>query len=213
MVQKRLYHLKASNIKDALLFGLPMIPSMAMNSIRTATDRFLIGLLGFGALLGAYSGAYQLATVTMFILSGVLRTLVPDTLNALTNKDSCLIEKQFKYLLKVMFTSSLLISFVIYFGGELILGDDFTDIKLFFLLPFIFFFQGIYDFFAVYYQYKNLTLPLLIINIVSFVMYILIVYMSLTFSLYSLVYCILACVFIQVMLIYCHKGFMIFKVN
>lgn len=207
---KRALIKKNNNVKAALKFGLPMIPNLALNSLRTSLDRFFLGYIGTGLLVGLYSAAYQLATITMFILSGVLRTVIPDTLQALNDNNRGEILKQFKYLVVTMFCSSILISAFILFFGELLLGESFKGVDVFYLLPFLFFFQGLYDFFSIYYQHQKITNQILYISLTSLVIYGIFLLFSLNMSSGFFVYGILLAMMAQGVLIYCHKGKEIF---
>ena len=209
-ITKRVLIKKNINFKAALKFGLPMIPNLALNSLRTSLDRFFLGYVGAGLLVGLYSAAYQLATISMFILSGVLRTVVPDTLQALKENDRSEIVRQFRYLVVIMFCSSIFISIFILFFGELLLGESFKGVEVFYLLPFLFFFQGLYDFFSIYYQHQKITRQLLYISVSSLVIYSIFLLFSLNMPSGFFVYGILLAMIVQGMLIYCHKGKEIF---
>lgn len=213
------YLIKKNNVRNVisfkiflspLKFGLPLLPGLMLNNGRTAYDRFLIGLSASSAFVGIYSAAYQLATITMVFLTALLRSVIPSLLKNLKENKISAIRKQFKAFVATLFFICSISSISIYLFGAYYFGVGFEDITVFSMLPFIFLFQGIYDFFACYYQFHAKSNELLFISLSSFFIYALITYFGINFGLHAFCYSILLSVLIQSLIIYYHKGYNVF---
>lgn len=131
-------------IKDALHYGIPLIPHSLAGWIKTGLDRvFLTSLVGVAAT-GIYSVGYQLGTIVMVIATSLYKAWLPKLYEMMTNmtdEDKKQIVK-FTYL---YFIGILLLTVVLYFSLDifikLFIGEEFAESKnivLFILMAYAF---------------------------------------------------------------------------
>jgi len=131
-------------IKDALHYGIPLIPHSLAGWIKTGLDRvFLTSLVGVAAT-GIYSVGYQLGTIVMVIATSLYKAWLPklyEMMSNITDEDKKRIVK-FTYL---YFIGILLLTIILYFSLDifikLFIGEEFSESKnivLFILMAYAF---------------------------------------------------------------------------
>ncbi len=131
-------------IKDALHYGIPLIPHSLAGWIKTGLDRvFLTSLVGVAAT-GIYSVGYQLGTIVMIIATSLYKAWLPklyEMMTDMTDEDKKQIVK-FTYL---YFIGILLLTIVLYFSLDIFIkffiGEEFAESKnivLFILMAYAF---------------------------------------------------------------------------
>ena len=131
-------------IKDALHYGIPLIPHSLAGWIKTGLDRvFLTSLVGVAAT-GIYSVGYQLGTIVMVIATSLYKAWLPklyEMMSNITDEDKKRIVK-FTYL---YFIGIILLTIILYFSLDifikLFIGEEFSESKnivLFILMAYAF---------------------------------------------------------------------------
>lgn len=138
------YSYNQEYIKDALHYGIPLIPHSLAGWIKTGLDRiFITSLVGVSAT-GIYSVGYQLGTIVMVIATSLYKAWLPklyEMMSNITDEDKKQIVK-FTYL---YFIGILLLTVVLYFSLDifitLFVGKEFVESKnivLFILMSYAF---------------------------------------------------------------------------
>lgn len=156
-------------IKDALNYGVPLIPHAVGVWCLSLIDRlFLLNMVGFAAV-GKYSVAFQLASVVGFLTIGVNQAFVPWLFESLGNATDLLKKKIVKstYLLMLLILfCALLYAFVLPLIQLFFINDRFWGIEETFRFLLIgYCFQGFYYFFTCYIGYKKKTKYIALITI------------------------------------------------
>ena len=194
----------------AFKFGFPLLPGIVLNNLKTAIDRFYIALYLPAIMLGIYSAAYQLASIVMVLSVALTRAVGPTVLSHLLKGDYKNSRKVFSFFTTILFIGSLAVSGFIYFFGAMFLGDSFQGVDVFFLLPFVFFMQGVNGFLGIYYQANKQTALLLKLNIAGIAFYSLIVFFATALGEKAMVAAILISSLFSFGLVYLNGGHYLF---
>lgn len=183
---------KPSIFKYPFKYGLPLLPGIILNNVRTGLDRFLLGIAYSATIVGLYAASYQLASMVMVLSVALTKAVGPTVLRFAIERNVQMIRKIFLFFCLTLITGCLVVLVGIEHFGAYILGEEFYDVHKFSLLPLLFFFQGINGFFTVQFQAEKKTSKVLNINLVSMLIYsivaILAVYQSVEFFVISIVF-------------------------
>lgn len=163
-------------------YGLPLLPGIILNNVRTGLDRFLLGISYSVTIVGLYAASYQLASIVMVLSTALTKAVGPTVLRFAINQESNKIRNVFLFFCLTLLFSSLFTAVVIEYFGVIILGEEFSEIHKFSMLPLIFLFQGINGFFVIQFQAEKKTGDVLKINLVSMLIYSIIVSLSVSQS-------------------------------
>ncbi|HBC3570197.1 TPA: hypothetical protein KDZ96_001109 [Vibrio parahaemolyticus] len=169
-----------SILLPAIIFGLPLIPSLLINSIRTTIDRYYI-LGGFDlSTMGLYAGVYQIASLIMIFSASLVKTYSPSIMESYVNQDFNKVRNLILKSSGIILILSFFVNFFLYEFGYLLLSDTPSyKIQIFSFLSWVFCFQSISSFFTSYYQFFDKTRLILFINLVSlFFYYVFVVYLA-----------------------------------
>jgi len=119
------FEYKKDYIKDALHYGIPLIPHSLAGWVKTGLDRvFITSLVGVAAT-GIYSVGYQLGTIIMVIATSLYKAWLPklyEMLGSMKDEE----KKQIVKYTYLYFIGILILTFVLYLGLGLFI-DYFID--------------------------------------------------------------------------------------
>jgi len=122
--------LNLSYIKDALFFGVPLIPHALSGWITTYVDRFFIANMVGMADVGIYSVAYQIGSIIGILASSFNQAWTPFLFKKLSqgNQDSktTIVKLTYCYFVVIIFLTALL-SLTAPFIISFFLGDEFEQ--------------------------------------------------------------------------------------
>lgn len=155
------FSLDKKMIKDALNYGVPLIPHSIGGWCLSLIDRFfLLNMIGLAAV-GKYSVAFQLSSVLGFLTLGINQAFVPWLYENLKNVTEKMKRKIVRYTYIVMLLivlTACFYSFSLPLLQKIFVNEKFRGIEdFFYILLFGFCFQGFYYFFACYVGYKKKT--------------------------------------------------------
>lgn len=169
------------HIKDALNFGVPLIPHALSGWIKTGSDRFIISsALGVG-ITGIYSVSYQVGFVILVLFAAFSKAWSPYIMSELKQiptfeKKQEIVIQTYKYFIGFIILSlgySLFASFLI----PIFFGDNFVNSSkyiIYFAIAFAF--EGMYLMVVNYIFYTKSTFILSKISITSSILYVLLLY-------------------------------------
>lgn len=183
-IVKRGYLLFKPNIgyiKDALKFGVPLIPHSLSGWIKTGADRMILMYLVGSVATGIYSVSYQIGMVIGILVMAFNKAWIPYFMKTLsqdpTYKEKIKIVK-FTYLyFGIVILIALGFSFISHYIIPYFLGNKFLDAAkyiIYFALAFAF--QGMYFMVGNYIFYVKRTSLLAYVTFATSILHILILY-------------------------------------
>lgn len=163
------FSLNKKILKDAISYGVPLIPHSIGGWCLSLIDRFfLLNMVGLAAV-GKYSVAFQLASVLGFLTLGVNQAFVPwlyECLANVTEKTKRRIVKYTYTVLSLIVICACLYSLCLPLLQSVFINKKFDGIEDFFYILLVgFSFQGFYYFFACYIGYRKKTKYISLITI------------------------------------------------
>lgn len=136
-------------MKDALKFGVPLIPHALSGWIQTGADRVLIMSLAGATATGIYAVGYQMAMIMNVLIMAFHKAWTPYLIGILSknpNEESKIKLVQFTY---IYFIVIIIIAFIFSSMGNMLiplfLGDSFIEASKFVTyFTFLFAFEGMY---------------------------------------------------------------------
>lgn len=171
----------AEYIKDALSFGIPLIPHALAGWIRTGMDRILIMTLIGSYAVGIYSIAYQVAMVVSVIVIAFNKAWSQHLFHILSNNPSEYEKRKivlftYRYMISI-FIFAILFSYCMEFIIPYLLGEKFIIASKYLIyLTIAFSFDGMYFMVTNYIFYKKRTDLLAYVTISVALVHILILY-------------------------------------
>ena len=143
------FSLNVSYIKDALKFGLPLVPNAAANWMKSSSDRVIILYIIGSYYAGIYSVAFQFAMVITIIATGFNKAwssfLFKKLSSSPTYQEKIQLVKYIYIYFVVILIFATIYSEIAYYFIPYILGDSFIDSRDYILfLSLSFAFQGMY---------------------------------------------------------------------
>lgn len=160
------------NIKSILSFGLPLIPHYLSGWLKTSIDRIFLISFTSASAVGIYAISYQLAMIISILSLAIHKVWSPYILKKLSlhlGIDDKIKIVRYTYLLWMLYA---LITIFIYFAIIHIFPyvidaryDKSKELFLYLMIGFLF--DGFYYFLSSYILYKNKTIILTYISIIS----------------------------------------------
>lgn len=137
------------HIKDALKFGVPLIPHALSGLIKTSADRLILMSLLGSTITGIYSVAFQIGMVIAVITSAINKAWAPYLFNTLSNNPSLtnkikIVKFSYFYFIGILLMA-ILFNYLAQYLIPHFLGKDFlkvSELVLYFSLSFAF--DGMY---------------------------------------------------------------------
>lgn len=175
---------KSIYIKDALKFGIPLIPHSLANFVKTGSDRLIVmSVLGASAT-GIYAVGFQIGMIMSVVVTAFHKVWNPYLFKVLSSNPSFYEKKKivlFTYLYFVgVFILALILEHTISYMLPLLLGEEFVDssnLILYFFLAFSF--DGMYYMVVSYIFYEKKTHILAYISFASAILHIILIYLFL----------------------------------
>jgi len=163
-------------IKDALKFGLPLVPNAAANWLKSGSDRIvIISVLG-SSFAGIYSVALQFAMVIVIIATGFNKTWSSFLFKKLSlkptyNEKVKLVKYIYLYFI-IIFVFAVLYSKTLYYLIPLLIDERFIESRNYILyLSLAFAFQGMYFMVTSFIFYEKKTGRLSIVTLLTSSLY------------------------------------------
>lgn len=134
-------------IKNALIFGLPLIPHVLAGTLLSMSDRLIMANMLSMKDVGVYSVAFQISAILMIIFSSVNQAWVPHLFNKLKQEQGEYLQIV-KYIYLIMLT--MLIFFVVFvfvspYLFDILIDKAFSNGKSYIMyIALGFLFQGFY---------------------------------------------------------------------
>ncbi|OUR92446.1 hypothetical protein A9Q81_16625 [Gammaproteobacteria bacterium 42_54_T18] len=195
-----------SNIKSALLFGLPLLPGIMLTPLKSLADRYII-LLNYGVVFsGIYAVGYQYTLGIALVAMSYVKSITPNLMDALVKQDRGKVKRLFfNYTSLVVVTSFTL-------GGAFILFGDYLTGSKEYNMNFMFIFvisiviQTISSFFTCYYQVHMKTKLLMYITLISLTLYIFVISIFGSYSIEVLMFSMIIANLFSLYILY-YRGF------
>lgn len=174
----------SKHIKDALKFGVPLIPHSIANFVKTGSDRLIVmSVLGTSAT-GIYSVGFQIGMIMSVLVTSFHKVWNPYLFNILSSNPSFIQKRKiviFTYLYFIgVFIFALILEQVISYILPLLLGEKFIESSSLVLYFFIAFsFDGMYYMVVSYIFYEKKTHILAYISIASAFLHVVLIYLFL----------------------------------
>jgi O-antigen/teichoic acid export membrane protein len=180
-----IFKFNKNDIKDALKFGVPLIPHALSGWVKTGADRVvLMSLLGASST-GVYSVGYQLGMVISIIVTAFNKSWSPYLFKILSNNPSQKQKRELVFYSYIYFVAIFLLAFIVSYILELIipyfLGEKFLQASgytLYFSLAFAF--GGMYFMVTNYIFFVKKTHILAIITFITALIHIILLYVFIT---------------------------------
>ncbi len=155
------FKLNRSYIRDALKFGLPLVPHALSAWIRTGIDRIFLIMLISPSATGIYTVGFQIASVILVIITAFNKAYTPylyEQLKEITEKQkSILVKYTYIYFIGLLILASIL-SVAAPYIVDFFLGKEFIASQKFVtLIAFGFAFYGMYSLVVNYVLYTKKT--------------------------------------------------------
>ncbi|MFM5035282.1 lipopolysaccharide biosynthesis protein [Aeromonas media] len=196
-----------SIFKDALSYGAPLIPNMALGYAKTSIDRVIL-LYVFGvSVIGVYSASFQLFSVIILFSSSLIKGITPELLSSIKSCNAQKVRKiTFFYIVSVVCVC-VCVWCGMYFGGALFLGESFGNLKPYSFLSLSIALGAIGSIFTAYYQIFEKTKLLMSITIFTTLLHMLSLYLGAKlFEVNGFIFCHIISSLISVFILYA-KGF------
>lgn len=135
-------------IKDALYFGIPLIPHMLASWLRAGVDMLLIGALVGLPEAGLYSVGYQFGSILGILAIAFNNAYSPflyKKLVAISSYEKMLLVKSTYYYFVIILLLSVCLTGASYIAIPYLLGSDFQNVRQFiFWISLGYAFQGMY---------------------------------------------------------------------
>jgi len=156
------FKLNISYIRDALKFGLPLVPYALSAWIRTGVDRVFLIMLISPSATGIYTVGFQIASVIMVIITAFNKAYTPylyEQLKEISEKQKLiLVRYTYMYFIGLLILASIL-SLAAPFIVKFLLGKEFMASQEFVtLIAFGFAFYGMYSLVVNYVLYTKKTI-------------------------------------------------------
>ncbi len=132
------FNLNIKYIKDAVFFGLPLVPHSLSIWIRTGIDKILITKYLGVAANGIYSTGFQFGVLLTFLMAAFNNAFVPFLFKKLSDKDDLRLQKTKKKLVKmsyvlmlIIFILTLLLTLISYVLINNFLPEDYKKASIF----------------------------------------------------------------------------------
>ncbi len=173
-------------IKDALNFGVPLLPHALSGWIKTGSDRLIITALLGASLTGIYTVSYQVGAVMLVLVTGFSKAWSPYIMEKLSSNPSIEEKKNIVRLTYKYFVLLLLISFIYIFTSikllPLFIGKEFHgSIEYLAYFVFAFAFQGMYFMVGNYLFYTKSTKQLSKISVLTSLIHIILIFTLINF--------------------------------
>jgi len=148
-------------IKNALKFGLPLLPHSLGIWFRTGIDRVFLTMLVSASATGLYTVGFQIASVIMVIISAFNKAFTPylyEQLKEITAKQKSILVKYFYFYFAVLLLLATSLSLIAPYIIDFLLGKKFTESQNYVtLISFGFAFYGMYSLFVNYILFTEKT--------------------------------------------------------
>ncbi len=175
-----------SDIKDAMKFGIPLLPHAISSWFRTGVDRILITTLVSAAATGLYTVAFQIAFIIMILVKSFNKAYSPylfEKLKDIKEKDKGIIVKYtYLYFIALLLLAgglTLITPFLI----DGFLGKNFLDSKKYIpWITFSFAFNGMYLMIVNYVLFTKKTASLSYVTISVSLFHVIISYLLISYN-------------------------------
>jgi len=172
------------SIKEALSFGLPLLPHALSVWFRTGIDRIFLTTYISAAATGMYTVAFQIASILYVVAVALNKAFSPylyKKLNDITNEEKIkLIRYSYGYFL-LLLIGAFILSGISPFIVNYFLGSKFVEAQQYItFLSFSFAFQGMYLMVVNYVLYMKKTALLSYVTITISIIHILLSYILIT---------------------------------
>ncbi len=145
-------------VKYALLFGLPVLPSMFASFGLAFADRLMINSMTNSADVALYSFAFTIAMLVQVVISSMGKSWQPLFYKSLATKDYKTLDETFLFNAKIVFIASLIIIFFIHEFIYILATNSYQEsenIIIYLVFGFDFFF--LYTIYGQYNSYAKKT--------------------------------------------------------
>ena len=172
---------KYEYIKDALHFGIPLLPHSLSGWLKSGADRIIINFILGASLTGIYSISYQIGSVILVVITAFSKAWSPFILKELSSHLSFFRQKEivnitYKILVGIL-ALSIIYSFIAVFLFPYLFDTSYNEVTKYILYFSISFgFQGMFLMIGDYIFYTNSTMILSKISMLTSFLYIVLVY-------------------------------------
>lgn len=169
------------HIKDALKFGIPLIPHALALWVKTGADRIMLMSLVGVAATGIYAVGYQIGLVISILVTAFVKAWSPFMMKILSNNPTKEDKKMIIIFTYTYFIGILIIAFIFYYLIDLILpyflAKEFNASSSFVLyFSFSFAFQGMYLMIGNYIFFTKKTYLLAYITFATSILHVTLLY-------------------------------------